>query len=98
MNCPPPPPPNYSSPVEYQYFLVVSLKWKPPRDYHYPTYPQTTNHPPPPQKKKKSKKKVKTNPRIPGENDQKKRKKKEKKEGTIFVNLPSEDSLVDEPS
>ena len=80
MNCPPSP--NYSSPVEYQYYLAVALKWKPPREYHYPTYPHTTNPPtPPPPKKKKNKKavkKIKTNPRIPGENDKKKKKKKKR--------------------
>ena len=57
MNCPPSP--NYSSPVEYQYYLAVALKWKPPREYHYPTYPQTTNPPPPPPPPKKKKKKIK---------------------------------------
>ena len=46
--------------------------------------------PPPPKKKKKKKKKKRP--------EKKKGKKKEKKEGTIFANPPSEDSLVDEPS
>ena len=47
--------------------------------------------PPTPQKKKKKKKRKRKRKK-----DQ--RKKKEKKEGTIFANPPSEDSLVDEPS
>ena len=87
------PPPKYSSPVEYQYYLVVTLKWKITQGVPLSHLPSDPQQPPPPPLIKG--KKVKTNPRIPGETD---RKKKKKKKGTIFVNLPSEDSLVDEPS
>ena len=87
-------PKNYSSLIDYQCYLVVTLKWPmyPPREYQDPN-PQEKNNkkkrpsqpppPPPPQKKKKKK--------------GRERKKKEKKEGAIFSNPPSEDSLVDEP-
>ena len=89
-------PKNYSSLIDYQYYLVVTLKWPmyPPREYRDPRPPRKKQQkkrpskppPPPPQKKKIRKKKK-------GQE----RKKKKKKEGAIFANPPSEDSLVDEP-
>ena len=87
------PPPKYSSSVEYQYYLVVTLKWKITQGVplsHLPSDPQPPP-PPPPNKSKKSQ----DQPKDPRGNWQKK---KRKKKGTIFVNLPSEDSLVDKPS
>ena len=84
-------PKNYSSLIDYQYYLVVTLKWPkyPPREYRDPELPRKktkrkdppshhTPSPPPPQKKKKGQE-------------------RKKKEGAIFANPPSEDSLVDEP-
>ena len=82
MVCPLPQ--NYSSPIEYQYYLVST------REYLYPPPPP---HPPPKKNTikniKKIKKKNKPKNRTQG-------KKKKKKEGAIFANPPSEDSLVDE--
>ena len=87
-------PKNYSSLIDYQYYLVVTLKWPmyPPREYRDPQPPRKKQQKkrPPPQKKKKKKKKKKKEKRT-------REKKKEKKEGAIFANPPSEDSLVDEP-
>ena len=55
-------PKNYSSLIDYQYYLVVTLKWHmyPPREYRDPQPPrkkQQKEKTPPPQKKKKKKKK-----------------------------------------
>ena len=88
MVCPLPQ--NYSSPMDYQYYLVVTLKW-------YETTQEVPLPPPPTPPKKKAisdlpqtkKKKTRTQRKNGG--------KKEKKEGAIFANPPSEDQLVDEP-
>ena len=65
-------PKNYSSLIDYQYYLVVTLKWPmyPPREYRDPNpqeknnqkeknLPAITPSPPPKKKKKKKKKKDK---------------------------------------
>ena len=82
---------NYSSPMDYQYYLVVTLKGnplrKPPREYHCPP-PQkkrVQNRPPPPpppppqktKKKNKKKTKNKTKTRTQRKNEKKKKKKRE---------------------
>ena len=62
---------NYSSPMDYQYYLVVTLKW-------YENHPgSTTTPPPPPQKKKNKKKQTKkqTSPVPPQKTNRKKKKK-----------------------
>ena len=89
-------PQNYSSPMDYQYYLVVNLKW-----YETTQGVPLPPLPPPPPKKRQfrtspnTKKKTKTkNTRTQRKNGEKK---KRKKEGAIFVNPPSEDPLVDEP-
>ena len=87
MKCPSP---NYSSPVEYQYYKVVTQKWKNTQGEPLSHLP-SDHQPPPPSPQKKSRP-------IQGSGGDEKNKKKKKKEGTIFVNLPSEDSLVDEPT
>ena len=93
MVCPLPQ--NYSSPMDYQYYLVVTLKW-----YETTQGVPLPPLPPPPKKKKRQfrtspqhKKKQKQKTQGPRE----KRGKKRKKEGAIFANPPSEDPLVDEP-
>ena len=95
MVCPLPQ--NYSSPMDYQYYLVVTLKWyETTQGVPLPPLP-----PPPPQKKRQfrtspqhTQKKQKQKTQGPRE---KMGKKKRKKEGAIFANPPSEDPLVDEP-
>ena len=80
--------------MDYQYYLVVTLKWYettqgvplPPLPPPRPPKKAISNLPPT-QKKQKQKTK---GPRE-------KMGKKRKKEGAIFANPPSEDLLVDEP-
>ena len=83
-------PKNYSSLIDYQYYLVVTLKWPkyPPREYRDPE---------PPRKKKQKEKTLPATTHFPHPPKKRKKDKREKKEGAIFANPPSEDSLVDEP-
>ena len=92
---------NYSSPMDYQYYLVVTLKGnplrKPPREYHCPPPPpkkRVQNRPPPPHKKqkKKTKKKQKTKQKQ-GPREKMKKKKKKKRELSLRI-LPRRNRLL----
>ena len=76
--------------MDYQYYLVVTLKW-------YENHPGSTTTPPPPKKKKKKKKKSKeqTSPAPHKKKDpEKKRKKKEKKSELSLRILPRRTRLL----
>ena len=75
-------PQNYSSPIEYQNYLVTTMG--------VPLPPTPTE-----KKEKKQTQKSRTPPQK--QTTKKKKKKKIKKEGAIFANPPSEDPLVYEP-
>ena len=64
---------NYSSPMDYQYYLVVTLKW-------YENHPGSTTTPPPPPPQKKKKKRLKNRPPPPPLKKQKEKKTKKNKD------------------
>ena len=87
---------NYSSPMDYQYYLVVTLKW-------YENHPGSTTTPPPQKKKKKKQTKKLTSPaRLKKQKEKKtkkqgpseKMKKKEKKRELSLRILPRRTRLL----
>ena len=68
------PPPHYSSPLENQYYLVVTLKWKITQGVPLSHLPSDSQPPPPPPPNKS--KKSQDQPRDPRGNWQKKEKEK----------------------